>query len=238
MQKETDKNIIDILLSILSIGSSSPLLNHFFKICTKLSIANIRVSKFRNELLRKTGLNEEDLAIDIIADLFRQVDGKFVSINKFFNDILKENQDVSNDEVFARLGYLIRSSGNQMISRIRKEYLGEIYFNIKMAIDRCIERNSEIFRKKTHGNVLYIYSEDKIDFNLKQIPEDELVYELTGKTFKTRSIPELMREVFSILNSQYNYCNAIELSLLTNVLVSYYKKNYDDYLKHQEKVYY
>lgn len=225
------KNINTILISIIEKGAASPLLEEFINICVNISLIYFRNSRFKSFLREKTGLTDKDIAIDLIADLFKEKKGIYYQFNEFFKKDKFDLKNTDEDVVKAKLYSLLVSSTKQNISEIRGDY-DEIYFKVKKAIDIAVDRNNDEFMTCRFRNDIYIHNSysRKINFKNSFIIKEELLFELYGCDFNTRSIPEIMRKCLNILENKKKYCNAIEYSQLTNCITEYYKNRLSDYL--------
>lgn len=216
-------NIAKVLYSVLSDGERSVHLNSFVKTCTNITVLYLKKSVFVNDLLNKSGSTLNQLAIDFLADLFENKDGKFLILRKFFNDFLKNEGDAKDEEIMSRLVVLIRSNSNQMISEMREQH-GEIYFKIKKAFNIYLGREKKIkeviFRDKSY---FYTCRANEVNFCFPLITYDDMLDNLTLSLIDNESIPELIKICFDNLNNSNLYCKAIEKGTFLNVITEFYK---------------
>jgi len=218
-----------VLDSVLKQGKRSRHLTRFIKMCQKISIINLINSKYRDFLLKKTGCRLEDIALDLIADLFEEREGKFYQLNLYFTDILDTVKKIPEDVLHSKLVTLVRSGANQKISDIRQDF-GECYFRVKKAVNICLTRKAQKFKKKVVNDSTYIYHSEEKDPDLSKLeyPQEQLLPELFKCKFKTYQVPEVMNNIYSIVNEQDEYSKALELNTLTNCVVGFYKRRLDD----------
>ena len=223
----------DVLDSVLNTGNSTPNLNNFIQTCLRISYAYFKASRFKEFIRAKTGCSDIDLAYDFIADLFEEKDGLYFRINSFFKNSNGQVKNLPEDMVKAKLASLVCSATNQRISEIREDF-GENYFKIKKAVDICLERNGHSFKRIIYRNVLYIHNSisTKVNFSLTPFPPSLLLESLHGLNFRTRNIPEVLRGMFGIIDSQEEYCKAVEFTKMVNHVVDYFKQRFNDYIYH------
>lgn len=229
MPQSSATEINTVLHSVLAEGKRSRYLHKFIGVCQKISIINLINSKYRDFLLKKTGCRLEDIALDLIADLFEERNGKFYQLNLYFRDIISDIKTLPEDIVHSKLVTLVRSGANQKISDIRQDF-GECYFRVKKAVNICLTRKSNYFKKKVLNDSTYIYhfKEKEPELHKEEIPQDILLPELFKCKFKTYQIPEVMTNIYTIVNEQDEYSKALELNSLTNYVVGFYKRRLDD----------
>jgi hypothetical protein len=224
-------NINTVLNSVIKNGSSSILLNRFLEICMCISKIVLLNSKYRDLLLKKTGCTIQDLSLDLIADLFEVRRGKYYYLNRYFGDISNNITKLPKQVVTSRLFSLISSAVNQRISDIRQEF-GESYFKIKKAVDICLTRKPDAYRKKKIREYVYIYSSSTRSLRLKfeQMPREYIVPELYKFDYRTYQVPEVMSNIYSVVNRQDEYSRALELTSLINCVVDFYRNRIEGHL--------
>jgi hypothetical protein len=227
-------NLKSLLNSVLVEGKSSPLLEEFINYCIKISLSYFRNSHFRKFIIEKTGLNEKDLAVDFIAELFKEKDGYYFQFNNFFTPFRENIENTDDDIIKSKLISLVCSSTNQRITELRED-LGENYFKIKKAFDLAIKRNDSEFIKCIYRNQIFIHNSytGEINFDESLIPKDILLFELHGSEFKSRSIPEVIRAALKITEKQNEYCKAIEFTYLMQTISEFYKNRLTDFLENK-----
>ena len=233
------ENIKSILDSIINGGNQSKHINEFVNICSDIALVQYRKSRYKDELFKKEKYDERELSYDLIADIFENKDGNYKQIKKYFNETMKRIESITDEEIIAKIVVLVRSTVNQRISEIRENY-GEPFFKIKKAFETFISRNKEGLKEIVFRDIIYISkcAESKIDLDLPQVPESLILNEVFNCKIKTYQIPEVVRTIFSFLNSQEEYCKAIVKTELLNSLTRFYKKRLKDNLKIVEYINY
>ena len=91
-----------LIISILKPFPEMGNINKLVKLCHKMAVAYLRTKIFSNRYSEKRfGVNIDDLAFDVIADIFaRDNNGNFVVIHKYFRQ-LGDISVLSDDELFA-----------------------------------------------------------------------------------------------------------------------------------------
>lgn len=213
----------EVIISILEKGEKSPYLNCFCSICAAMSLSCFKKSRFKNEVLTAMPHSLEDIAADLIGDLFRCEDGKYICINKFFStlDIGNLNEDIIESKLFS----LIYSRTNQRITKIRIEN-GVIFFKIEKAVNQEIKRHPEIFRTKNIGDKIFVFTckEKDVCFDKPECEERILLDVLFGQKYKTAEIPEILKYIFEFLNNQDDFCKAVEKIKLITLVTNFYGK--------------
>ena len=229
----------NIVYSILSLGVDSPHLNQFVEICTNLSIPVLNRSKFKEYILFKTGLSIKDLSRDLIADLFKVNNGKYIYIDNHFEDILENYKEIPAETIKAKLSTLVISRTNQGITEIRESF-GEIYFRIKRSIYLHLTRHKEDFGKIIFKGNTYIFkcSEKEVKFDLEQIPVLTMLDYMYASNHKKYSITSITDYVFGILNGQNDYCKALMDTNLYNIVAEFFNSRMQDYISLPENVHY
>jgi hypothetical protein len=227
------------IISILKLGINSPLLNSFIEICRNLSKAVINKSKYKEYILQKTGVSIDDLAYDCIADLFKQTEGKYLYINKYFDDFISDFENIPEDIFKAKLSTLVISRTNQRITEIREEF-GEVYFKIKRAAYLHLNRHTDLYKKIIYQEKTYIYGCDEkdIDFNKPPVPGNFILESLYLEKNKKYSVSKIVDLVFDKLNLEKEYNKAISEIDLFRIIADFYKLRKDDYLLNFENVHY
>jgi len=213
------------LASVLEEGEKSIYRDVFIKLCKNMSIACLRHSQFRNELLEKEGLSEGDLAFDLIAELFAVTDDKYTCFNNYFT--VNHFSEMNNDVVISKLFSLINSRINQEI-RHHREQNGEIYFKIKRAFDNYLKINSNIYKRKTKEKKEYLYTSEKIRTSGLPVDESYIIDVLQNSDNGLCRIPDLVKKTFEHLNKSGKYTNIIEYSILLESIVKFYKARKGD----------
>jgi hypothetical protein len=195
---------------------------------SKITLLN---SKYRDLLLKKTGCTVDDLALDLIADLFESRRGKYYYLNRYFEDINKNVMKLPKQVIASRLFSIISSAVNQRISDIRQEF-GENYFKIKKAVDICLIRKPDSFKKKIIKENIYVYNCSSRSINLKfeQMPREYIIPELFKFEFRTHQVPEVMKNIYNVVNQQNEYSRALELTSLINCVVDFYRSRIEGHL--------
>ena len=218
-----------VLKSVIEKGKHSPAIEEFINLCINYSYVYYRNSRYRNLIKEKTGLCDKDLAIDFIADLFKEQNGHYYQFNNFFKGTNNHLDELDEDEIKSKLLSLICTSTNQRISELREEF-GESYFKVKKAVDIALERNRNEFKKCIYRNEFYIHNSraGKIYFNKSPMPRESILLELHGSKYRTRGIPEVMRTLLNKIEEQEFYCKAIENKQLIQCISEFYKQRLKD----------
>ncbi len=237
--KQIIENFSSILRDILEKGNKSIYLNDFISICCKISLQYLRKSCFHKNILRKEGIDEEKIALDLISDLFETNGDKFCILNRHFNKKITEIDNFTDEYAFASLVVLIRSRINQRISEIREDY-GEIYFKIKKNYESFISRNHNEISETVFRDIFYVHSISQTDLRLdKEFLSQEILLDvLFGEKFKTHSIPELVRKTINFASARTEYSAAIPVTVLLNSLKLYYENRLkDEIIKNADYLY-
>ena len=229
--KQIIENFSSILRDVLEKGNRSIYSDGFITICSEISLRYLRKSCFYKSILRKEGINEEKIALDLISDLFETHGDKFCILNRHFNKKITEIENFTDEYAFASLVVLIRSRINQRISEIREDY-GEIYFKIKKNYESFVSRNHDEISETVFRDVSYVHSISQTDLRLdKEFMSQEILLDvLFGEKFKTHSIPELVRKTINFASAHTEYSAAIPVIALLNSLKLYYESRLKDEL--------
>lgn len=223
-----------IIKSVLELGISSPLFNQFYDLCLKMAVAHLCINRnrqIRDELLRKMDYSLKDLARDCIDSLFETKENRLVQINAYFFRKYDNSIDLlHNDELQASLAVLVISKTNQELSHLREDF-GEIYFKVRKCLSTLLARKKGLYKQIFINDRNFIFNNhlDVLDFKADQFPQQELLYELYQKKFRSYQIPEVVESIFNTINSQNTYCKAISQELLLDILNSFYKSRLDSF---------
>ncbi len=221
------ESIKKALLSILDKGDKSPLFNQFYEVCIRFSVATLNLSKnqmVRNDLQRKMDCSVQDLACDCIWKLFIPKQGRLIEFGKYFLKHFPGGiETIHSDHIKAQLAILIKARTNQGLSLIREEW-GDIYFDIRKALTTEVARRKDIYKKHFINGIKYISfnHHTNIDFCLPQVEKDYLLSRLFLIKMKKYDYAKVLRKVFEVLDSQQEYCNAVEEKLLLEILKEFY----------------
>jgi hypothetical protein len=229
----------DIVISIITYGKNSPLLNDFINICVNLSLTTINLSKYKDYILSKTGLTARDLAFDAVADLFKDTEEHYQYINCQFENLISNLEDTPEEIFKARMSALIISRTKQRITEIREEF-GEIYFKIKRAVYLHIKRHNNIFKSFIYNECTYIYTCPEKELNLnKQEITDELIIDILNSTNHSKySVTKIINFIFENLNRRNDYIKAVIDTKLYNITAEFYKLRMSDFIFDTDYVHY
>jgi len=213
----------ETLDSILKEGIKSKHLNMFACYCIKFAITCFNNSRFKSELLTYMDHSPEDIATDLIGDLFRTNGGKFIHLEKFFSGTDIPNSE--SDYLKAKLNSILYNTINQRITKIRIEF-GVNYFNVEKSVNENIKRNPDKYKINIINGKKHVYTceEHKIIINKNSSTEEMILFELFGKKIKTASVPEIMEHIFLILINQDEYDNIVELNYLITIITNFYNR--------------
>jgi len=228
-----------MLFSILEDGSISKYTKEFFNLLKSFASGYIKgdLNKsygMREFLCNRYGLcSDGDIAIDCIAELFEERDGKFYQINNFFpnNSITFEGktesiENTNNEIIILKLRKLVSLSASQRLYELKyPEYALK-----RKTVLIAIERN-DIFQIITYKDSLYIsvLDESQINFDLPQMEDEVILFHLLGEKFSNPSTPAVMKKFFEILNSEQEFCKAVKLNNLISILVKFDTKRIPDF---------
>lgn len=229
----------DVVISIITHGKNSPLLNDFINICVNLSHSAINISKYREYVLNKTGLSVRDLAWDSVADLFKDTDEHYYYINSQFEDLNSKLENTPEEIFKARLSALIISRTKQRITEIREEF-GEIYFKVKRAVYLHFKRHRNVFKSIIYNECTYIYTCPKKELNLnKQEISDEVIMDILNSTNHTKySVTKIINFIFENLNLRNDYIKAVVDTKLYKITAEFYKLRMADFMLETDYVHY
>jgi hypothetical protein len=219
--------IKNVLLSVLSEGEKSHLVNELYRICVNFAIASLSAGKnrfFQYEIIQRAGGSLRDLATDCIADLFENRGGKYFHLNKYFDKYFPSGIDgVHPDKITASLATLIKSATSQRISELRQNF-DEIFFDIKKSLETYIKRNSHLYEKYSINGNMYLQTKNshKPDFTLPAIDKDLLVSKILELKLSKHNIAVLIPHVFLIMDAEEDICKTIKENYLIECLKDYY----------------
>ncbi len=209
--------------SVLIYGDKSPQLNCFVRICASIAVSCLNNSRFKKEIITNMNHSVEDIAVDLIGDLFKTENKKFIYIENFFSgiDVVNTEEDI----LKAKLSSLIYNRSNQRISKIRIEF-GEKFFNIEKAVNEEIHRHPDVYKQFMHNGNIFIYVCDKteLDESKPMCSEDDLLYYLFGKKYKTAETPEILGNVFEFMNMQNDFIKAYGKTPLASLVTKFHRK--------------
>lgn len=235
----TTTDIRTCLISILSEGIKSKLINEIYELFVKFATGYLLSMVERNtivKIMKEHGFeSHEDIAIDCIAELFETKEEKYYQINNFFKDNTVEyngkSEDISvapQEVIVLKLRSLISCVASQRIYELSFPYYVKKRKSIYTAIDRNVE-----FKKHFSHDELFIYTCNELEINLSfdQIPIEKVLEQLYQLRFEYPSTPAVMKEVFIILNSQIEYSKAISFNTLVNILVIFDETRLKDWIE-------
>ncbi len=179
-----------------------------------------------------------DVAIDVTAELFKNENNTLILFRNYFDSL---EQKPENEENFDRYlkSYLYAIIQNNLINIFRQydPVTFKVIRNLKLAVESNGYKTISLFTDK------YIY-EGEIDYNKGEyIDRDTLLNALYADKFSPKiSLPELLKKVFSILESKNEYLNAVSfcdiVSIYKDILAADYraeipKNDYDEKLHYK-----
>lgn len=214
------------IYSILKDGEKSPHLKFFVEICVSAAISCLNNSRYKKDVLMNMNHSMEDIAVDLIGDLFKTEDRKFVYFLNHFSDV--DILNTEHDILKAKLVSLVYNRSSQRISKIRMEF-GEKFFNIEKAVNEEIKRHPDIYKQITFNGKILIFTcnENEIDTDKPVCREDLLLDYLFGKKYKTAEIPEIMKYIYEFLNLQDEFINAYDKTELASLITKFHKRRRD-----------
>lgn len=225
----TSQNIKHILTSILHPFPNPDAVNEFVHLCHKMAIAYLRVKFQSNRYIEyRFGLNIDDLALDVIADLFaRDGRGKFVEIHKYFKQ-LGDLSKLSDDELFSATRRLVLNAVNVRCFKIYRELdptLSKIIRNIKSTLHNhssvqiICHNNENCIAPREYKNLL---------LDLPLMPEELLSPEFYDRVPSKSSLRDMLAVIGDILEEQVHYKRILPLIGVAILIKEVYTTNYTD----------
>ncbi len=229
----------DVLISVIVDGKNSPHRNLFIETCLKLAVKAFNSSILRESALNESGLSPADIAYDIIADLFAEENGKYASLNIYFGNTAEKINACPEDELNARLSALIISRTNQRLTDIKDEN-GEIFYKVRKAVRVFFQRNSSEYNFIIYDKEKYLFAcgKSKLDFKLPEFEETVLINQLLTFDYRNYRVPEFIKNLFVILNTQDIFLKSISETKICNIITRLYKERLDNYVKENKNVSY
>jgi len=226
-----------MLNSIITEGRFSCFLKEFILLCLKYALAALNRNYSKEAVLNLTGLSPNDIAYDIIADLFEQDEnGKFPVLVKYYknSDNLSE---LTEDEIKAKMYALIISRTNQRLSEMKEE-CGEIFFKVRKAVRIYIQRNNEKYKCIIYNETEYVYTCDRKTMNMdKQImPCELLLNSIYAFDYRNYQIPVILESLFAVLNRQAEFAKTTEKNTLFKVITDFYKQRLINHVSESENI--
>lgn len=219
--------IKQILIAIIS-GDISPLkVKQLHSICLVFSISSLSVKKYHfivEEVQINMGCTLRDLACNCIDELFRTENGRLIEIERYFLKKFPDGLERIQAEIIkANLGLLVKSKTNQQLSEIR-EKSGDLYFKIRKAVSTEIARRTKTYvQKRINGKkIITMYNSHDNNSILPEVDKYILLEWLFDIKLKKYDVAKVLREVFTILNSQDRFAKYIEETLLLSTLKEFY----------------
>ena len=179
-----------------------------------------------------------DVAIDVTAELFKNENNTLILFRNYFDSLEQKPENEENFERYLK-SYLYAIIQNNLINIFRQydPVTFKVIRNLKLAVESNGYKTVSLFTDK------YIY-EGEIDYNKGEyIDRDTLLNALYADKFSPRiSLPELLKKVFSILESKNEYLNAVSfcdiVSIYKDILAADYraeipKNDYDEKLHYK-----
>ncbi len=227
-----------IIKSIIMEGSVSPYLNDFINICIKISLAALRKNSYKQYVLSKSGLSEKDFAIDAIADLFKNIDGKYIYLENYFLEIIDSIDTLPNEIIQSRLNALLISRTNQRITEIREEF-DEIYFKVKRAVNLHLSRQKGLKKIHYNGNLyFYVCGKEELVEEYPEISKELILNKLNSVHHKKLGVSNIVNIVIDFVDSQSDKLRAVSDTLLYQSISEFYKSRKRDYLHEVKNVHY
>jgi len=229
----------DALLSVIVEGRNSPHKNDFIETCKKLAVKAFNSSFLRESILNNSGLSPEDVAVDIIADLFAEENGRYPSFNNYFGDTAGKISVCSEDELFAKLNALIISRANQRLTDIKDEN-GEIFYKVRKAVRIYFQRHKDDFHFIIYDKEKYFFNckKELLDFDMPEFDENVLKNQLLTFNYKNYRIPEFINSLFLILNEQDIFLKTKNETSICKIITGFYKERLENYVKENKNVSY
>jgi len=205
-------NFEKLLQSILKPYPLHKALREYVNVCHKIAITYLKLKVKKNQLnLSFFDLPIEDLAIDLIAPLFKIDDNGYLCDVKRFYENHNYSLNLDSDEYLILTRQLIFGTVKQNLFRLYGEYdheLSKIVRNIKLELNKhpflCSKViNGQIYLTFRNGNG----SNHLSDFPL-EIFESELIHRLKNNF----NIPQIVGMIYTILKENSKNKAAISLT--------------------------
>ncbi len=211
------KNFKQVITSFLQPFPKPDAVNEFVHLCHKMALAYLRTKILSDRYSKKQfGINLDDLALDVIADIFaRDNNGKFVEIHKYFKQ-LGDLSVFSDDEIFTSLRRLVLGAANVRFFNIYGELdnaLSKIIRNIKLTLKN---HSSVITFVHNQENFLAPRNTENLLLDLPFIPEEILSPEFYDRVSSKSSLRDMLTAIGDVLKEQKNYkkiASLIEVAL-------------------------
>ncbi len=168
------------------------------------------------------GLDINDLAIDVIADVFRQdTDGNFVNIKNFTSKLYYSLEETNEENLFRAYQSYLRVIADSQVGRLYAE-LDPNGFKIMRNIKESLPFENLALRKTILGTMIFISGSedyDKLPYLTFENFERDFILIATGNL----STKDLLRIILAILVEQENFRKEINLIDAVNLFKKYYK---------------
>ncbi len=155
--------------------------------------------------LHSYSISLEGVAFDSIADLFRRDEqGQFVELSRAFSCEWSGDR-IDDDTCAYRLRSLIFGAIQEGIARLYREYdpiFSKILRNVRLALKR-----SSSYRVFERLGLQYASAvpEEDMAAQLPELSVDELERLLTSRLRRTPSVPNILSDLFAVLDKQQSY---------------------------------
>lgn len=206
--------------------SSEHELGKFVSFCINNIESYISYLVFKGKIFLPFELSPLDAAIEVSSDIFTRKDNQLTKFNNFFSSLEKQPIDDS-DFVNCLNGFLFTVTKNNLL-RIFAEADPQTYRIMRNLQYEIKQRNyyvSILFDDK------YIHKRE-IDFSKSNVPSRDDVLKVLQNSLKSKTLlsnKDILKNVFSILDSQSKYAPAIAFNDLVYFIklisLNTYRKN-------------
>jgi hypothetical protein len=212
----------EVLLAVLAGNPTREQLNHLIAVCQTLASSFISGKSTLGGLRTVSGLTTSDLAVDCIADLFRQNEhGAYAQLQAYFSGLQLPVAD--NEEILTHLRRLVFSKVNQGIFRCYSESdpaLAKILRNLKLAVG-TLKNFTEL--ERFGEQCLTPALCDRLE-HCPPFDRDELERFFLRATTGKEMIPDMMAKLSLLLRDQNEHCRIIPLVTVGLLIRSAYEK--------------
>lgn len=174
------------------------------------------------KLSNQHGLDVNDLAVDVVAEVFRQdCNGNFITLNNFISKLYNGLENTTDGEILIAYQSFLRKNANIQIARIYAE-LDPGGFKIQRNIKDALPTKNLGLRKNIIGNMIYVLNSEKYDY-LPYLHFEEIEKEFLSRISENLSTKELLEIIYSILSEQEYFRKEINLTDAVILFKKYYK---------------
>lgn len=173
------------------------------------------------KLSSNNGLDVNDIAIDILGEVFkRDSKGCFINLSNFVSKLYEDLDTINDDNIFIAYQSFLRKISDTQIAKLYAQ-LDPTGFKIQRNIKESLPTKNLGLRKNIMGMMIYVLNDNNSDL-LPYISIEKFEREFFAKVSRNYSTKELLNIIYTILIEETKFRKEISLTDTVYLFKKYY----------------